>query len=302
VSTLVIHPGALGDVLLAVPALRALRRPPRGERLVLAAQPRIGRLLTTLGVVDEWRDFETLGLSSLFVEGARSPAVLADAAAVVCWFAAGDPIFARRLREAAPSALVASPAGRGDLPVWRHLLATVDAADGPWCEPVRVPGETAAEGRALLTGAGWDGRTPLLLVHPGAGGLTKRWPIPGFARVVGTLASGRSLALAALEGPAEPGVAEALAARLEAPLIVVREPSLCRLAGVLSWARVWLGNDSGLSHLAAALGVPALVLFDAAKLAWRPWNATTRIRVKTPAEVVDADVDAVLADLQALLG
>ncbi|HXH82722.1 MAG TPA: hypothetical protein VNN07_07310, partial [Candidatus Tectomicrobia bacterium] len=63
---LAIHPGALGDVLLAVPALRALRA--RGpERVVLAAQPRLGALLTTLGVVDGATTVEALALDALFV-------------------------------------------------------------------------------------------------------------------------------------------------------------------------------------------------------------------------------------------
>jgi ADP-heptose:LPS heptosyltransferase len=100
-------------------------------------------------------------------------------------------------------------------------------------------------------------------------------------------------------------------------LIALREPGLPQLAGALALGRAWLGNDSGLSHLAAALGVPALVLFDPAKLAWRPWSATARIRavhlggVAAPevnaaevsaSDVDAADVDAVQADLETLLG
>ena len=65
-ATLAIHPGALGDVLLAIPALRTLRVERPGQALVLAAQPRLGRLLTTLGEVDRALDFESLGLGALF--------------------------------------------------------------------------------------------------------------------------------------------------------------------------------------------------------------------------------------------
>ena len=70
-------------MLLAIPALRVLRlRPPRDE-LVIAAQPRIGRLLDALGVVDRSVDFERLGLDALFAPdpcgGAREwPKTLED--------------------------------------------------------------------------------------------------------------------------------------------------------------------------------------------------------------------------------
>jgi len=55
-------------VLLAIPALRALRSGEPRDTLVVAAQPRIGRLLEILGVVDRSIDFEALGLDALFQE------------------------------------------------------------------------------------------------------------------------------------------------------------------------------------------------------------------------------------------
>jgi hypothetical protein len=66
-SALAIHPGALGDVLLAIPALRALRA--TGDRLTIGAQPRIGALLVVLGEADAALDFESLRLDALFTEG-----------------------------------------------------------------------------------------------------------------------------------------------------------------------------------------------------------------------------------------
>ena len=61
---LAIHPGALGDVLQAVPALRALRGDAGDRHLSLAAQPRLARLLAGAGVVDEALSFEALGLAA----------------------------------------------------------------------------------------------------------------------------------------------------------------------------------------------------------------------------------------------
>src|SRR4029453_18643810 len=86
---LAIHPGALGDVLQAVPALRALATLYGGLRVSLAAQPRLAALLAGAGVVDEALSFESLGLDNLFADAPVS-AALADRLdgfhAVVSWF------------------------------------------------------------------------------------------------------------------------------------------------------------------------------------------------------------------------
>ena len=73
------------------------------------------------------------------------------------------------------------------------------------------------------------------------------------------------------------------------------------LAGVLAHAQLYLGNDSGVSHLAAALGVPSVVLFDPRHLPWMPWWAGARVRTVTLAATVEAEVDAVVGELLGLL-
>ncbi len=302
-TTLVIHPGALGDVLLAVPALRALRAARPRETLVLAAQPRLGALLTALGVVDAHVAFDGLGLERLFVDDPDEPPsveALRGVSSVVCWFAARDLVFVRRLKEAVPSAVVASPTGDGSRPVWEHLLATVGAAGGPWCERLGVPAPLVASGRAALSAAGWDGHAPLVVIHAGAGGLAKRWPVDGFARSIRDAVAGRRLALVILQGPADADATATLAARLP-DAAVLAGVELTDLAGALTHASAWLGNDSGASHLAAGVGIPALVLFQAANLAWRPWGASARTVTVDATVLEEEDVVAVSAGLRALL-
>jgi hypothetical protein len=286
-------------VLLALPALRALRA--GNHRVALAAQPRIGGLLRALDEVDDATAFDRLDLHRLFVDAPAAPSPrLARAARVVCWFGAGDPDFARRLRAIAPGAIVAPPHAAGSI-VWEHLWASV-AGPGPVPAAVLAacgtPSALAQAGRGALRALGWDGRAPVLLVQPGAGGVAKRWPVDGFARVLA--AQARGVAVVVHEGPADADAAPSLADRLGPAALRLRQPDLPLLAGVLACAQAYLGNDSGVSHLAAALGRPCLVLFSRANLAWRPW-AAARCLVVRPGVTDPDDVRAVEAAMPELL-
>ena len=72
-------------------------------------------------------------------------------------------------------------------------------------------------------------------------------------------------------GPADADAVAALRPRLARGVVLLEEPPLAGLAGVLSHASAYLGNDSGVSHLAAAVGARSVVLFGADRMVWRPW-------------------------------
>ena len=295
-GALAIHPGALGDVLLAIPALRALRD--AGGRVTLAAQRRIAALLLALGEIDEACDFEALRLETLFTAdtGARLPA----ADRIVCWFGARDPQFVRRLSATRPRVVVAPSVAPGR-DVWKHLLATLgDGIAHARRETVRVGDDIVSEARAALRGAGAEASRPLVVVHPGAGSSAKRWPAAAFADVVAPAAARRELQIAIHEGPADAEAAAQLR-RLVPAAIVLREPTLPALAGVLTQGAAYIGNDSGVSHLAAAVGAPAVVLFTAANLAWRPWAPTARVVTVVTERVTDRDLTDVRRALDAAL-
>lgn len=301
-ETLVIHPGALGDLLLAIPALRALkRRAP--DPLVLAAQPRIGALLAALGAIDGHVGFDGLGLEALFVDEGTPPDLpaLARAARVVCWFGARDPIFVQRLAEAAPGAVVAPPSGGPGVAVWEHLLATVSAGGEDLCEPVTPSPDLLAAGRRALDAVGWDGRAQVLIVHPGAGGMAKRWPAEGFARAIDELRATPPLCVIVNVGPADRAAVDAFLSHAAGPIGILPEQPLPHLAGALHLASAYVGNDSGVSHLAAAVGAPSLILFTREGLPWRPWSFTARPLVVSMGGVDASDLGAVVAGLRALL-
>jgi hypothetical protein len=287
-GALAIHPGALGDVLLAIPALRALRK--ASGTVGLAAQRHIAALVVALGEADVAHDFETLRLDALFTDAGRAALPAADR--LVCWFGARDATFMRRLRSEMPSAVVVPSVGPGL--VWQHLLRTSGVDGGQWCGVVRVDEPLVAAGRAALRGAGWDGSRRVAIIQPGAGSVHKRWPAEAFASALEELGD---LTLVLHEGPADAAAVAELSARVPRALRLGR-PSLPTLAGALSLGSLYVGNDSGVSHLAAAVGTPAVVLFTEANLAWRPWASQPEALTITPSRVDPTDVAAVRAAIR----
>jgi heptosyltransferase-3 len=282
-QVLVIHPGALGDVLQAVPALSALRALDDERAVAFAGQPRLGRFLAAVGLADEALDFDALGLDSLFAAAPVPPEVRARLGRfdrVVSWFGARAAPFPERLSSLVPGVLIAPAVPETGPPptVWEHLLGTLV----PWGvapllapTPLVLPEAWREEARRALSGLGVEAGRPLLVVHPGAGGEWKRWPAEAFAGTIERVADETGSQVLVHEGPADRRAAEELSRALGRPTLRLVDPALELLAGVLQEAAAYLGGDSGVSHLAAAAGVPAVILFPPATLRrWAPWSST----------------------------
>lgn len=101
-----------------------------------------------------------------------------------------------------------------------------------------------------------DGRTPLVVLHPGAAQPVRRWPLEHWRALVAQLRSAQRFQLAVI--PDRDGFGGELAPQADhlAPGL-----SLAELAALIGRAALFLGNDSGPAHLAAALGVPSLAVF-----------------------------------------
>ncbi len=131
-----------------------------------------------------------------------------------------------------------------------------------------APRDATSVGR----GPGSSG-APLVAVHPGSGAfsLARRWRPEGFAAVADGLA--RSGARILLVGRSGDGLAELRQAMAEPPALDLGDRTdLPGLAAVLSRCDLLLGNDSGVTHLATAMGCPVLALFGPSNpVAWGPW-------------------------------
>ncbi len=261
----------------AVPALRALAG--RG-RVTFCGQPRLAGLFAGAGVAAEAVSFDGFGLEILFT-AEPVPAALAERLAafdeIVSWFGSRDERYPGRLRALVPRCVVAPPVSGDARPVWQYLLATIGHADAPsFCAPLVLPEGWRRQARGALADLGLTGGRALLVVHPGAGGSAKVVPPEVLAEAVARVPRG-AVEVLVHEGPADHDAVDRFARLVDPPARRLAEPSLPLLAGVLSLAAAYLGGDSGVSHLAAAVGAPATILFPAAtRERWTPWSPTAR--------------------------
>lgn len=130
-----------------------------------------------------------------------------------------------------------------------------------------------------LKAAGIDEATAFAMIHPAAAFATKQWAAENFARVVEELAR-RGIVSVALGSAREAGVVAALEKETTATVVGLTDLSLPEVAALAARARLFVGNDSGIAHIAAAVKAPAVVIFGSSNVAhWRPWSSV-------PAEVV----------------
>jgi heptosyltransferase-2/heptosyltransferase-3 len=126
-----------------------------------------------------------------------------------------------------------------------------------------------------LLSAGFDGfdrGEPFALIHPTAAFETKQWGTENFARVAEDLRS-RNLTPIVAVAPNERRVADQIASQTSAPIPRLYDLSLPEVNALASRARLFVGNDSGIAHIAAAAGAPCVVIFGSSnRNHWRPWT------------------------------
>lgn len=140
-------------------------------------------------------------------------------------------------------------------------------------------------------------RGRLAVIHPGSGSRNKRWPLEYFLEIARMLGdSGRPGII--VTGEAEPDLEARLGATPLPPGWRWRggSPPLLYLAGLLAAAGLYLGNDSGVTHLAAAVGAPSLALF---RREWLPaWRPAGRVRILAADDPSDVPISRVWAEIE----
>lgn len=262
------HQGALGDVLLAGPALQAVAGHYPGARLTLTGGPGpLGLLAASLPVAAVWDSQRAIWLE-LFQNGGDITGPLQSLVAgfelALVFAPAAQPEFLDRLQRAGipivvwlPSFPVQARAPIRELQAERLQAAGLSMAVQPF--RLTVPEADLREARAWLQTLG-GAETPLVALAPGSGHVRKNWPLASYAHLAQYLTEQYQAQVWWVLGPAEAGLERELQEKHpHQARRLLNNLSLGQLAARLSEFHLYVGNDSGVTHLAAALGGPAVV-------------------------------------------
>jgi heptosyltransferase III len=266
-SALIYHTGGLGDFITTIPALRFWKARHENEQLVLLGKVSIGIFAQEIGLIDGMLDVDGAQIAPLFSEYFSSAAekILPPFLTAILFAAQDSPIINAVRRRGIPSAYLQPPFPAAEDKIHiidYHLSLFTDpqSLDSAKKIPHVTPSEIALKKSLTLVP---EHLSPVA-IHPGSGSRKKNWPFERFLSLADVLRK-KGIPFLWLLGPADDGFT------LPSVDIVVSNQPLTLCAALLSRCRTFIGSDSGMAHLAAAVACPSIVLFGPSDPAvWSP--------------------------------
>ena len=269
----IIHPGTLGDVALAIPAIQLIRRQFLNHELVLLVRESIGKLFLKLGFVDRVLNMEGPVLAQLLND---EPCFSADVGEIldrcrhaVAWITDRDGKLAMNLeRLGIEQRWIMSP--HDDLLRSCHqsdrYLETLECwtHDVPQREMFLSSQFGLRSNKSLLVheNSSKSGKSKKIFIHPSGGSSHKCWPSLKMATLIQQLVQENRVKVILCQGPADNEIVSELQSwLLSVNYEIIKDADLVEISQLLKRVDLYIGFDSGVTHLAAALGVPTIAIF-----------------------------------------
>lgn len=281
---LVIRGGAIGDFVLTLPALKLLRESFPSAHIEILGYRHIIALAENRFYAQAVRSIEYGALSSFFSRGAELPEELVEYFAsfgqVISYLFDPDRIFADNLARAGVKNLIMGAAKITDEAHAARQLARPLEQLALFLDDPAAQIFSSAEDEQFAAELVGKLRAPVIALHPGSGGERKNWPLENWLALGERLMSATPApTLLVIGGEAEMTALEKLrAAWAGRPVEFVQNLALPQLAAVIARCSIFIGHDSGISHLAAATGTACVLLFGPTDAAiWAPANPNVRV-------------------------
>jgi len=278
-SVLVLRGGALGDFLLTLPLLRTLRAAFPTARIELVGNAAAAQLAVDAGIIDSVHSQHEARWAALYGDPPLPEplaAIVTDFDLVIVGWPDADGAVMRHFpRRAGQRALRIDPApGAG--PVWRQwvdavaAIAPADRQDPADFTPLDPGPEATERARNQITLP-----SPFIALHPGSGSPTKNAPPELWLELIDRL---DSVPLLVVLGEADTPLAARFRTLASSRIQIAEQWDLPLLAAALARASAYAGHDTGVTHLAAAVGTPVHALFGPTDpRQWAPLGRTVRI-------------------------
>lgn len=294
---LVIRGGAIGDFILTFPVLSALREQFPETHLEVLGYPHIADLAVAGGLVQRARSIEAQPLAGFFARSGNLSQELREYFAsfdiIISYLYDPDKIFQTNVASCSKAQFIAGP-HRPDENRKIHAAKV-------FLQPLERLAIFEAEETPRLWLQSRATSFNQLAFHPGSGSERKNWPVKNWAELIETTLAETDYPILLVGGEADASRLQFLGGTIpRARLEIAENLKLVDLAARLQNCAGFVGHDSGISHLAAALGLPGLLLWgDTVEEIWRPPSAKIRI-IRGSEGLADLSVDRVVTELKQL--
>lgn len=268
---LVIFPGSLGDFLCFLPTLQAIGGRHPGERVELMGKREVVELAVGWSLVAATHSIDRYEVAQLFSYtnkvSKEAGSFFSRFSAVYSWTAYGDAHFATKLKHlvAGPVAMFPFYRGQGEEHACTYYLRCLGEQPRPLPQ-LRPEAEKLRWAESYWHDQGL-GSAPVLTLHPGSGSPGKQWDLGGFEEVMRWWTKERAGKVLVVLGLAE----EERRLKWREGGCIAKGLSLPYLAALLYKATAYVGNDSGVSHLAGVVGARGVIIFGPTDpRQWRP--------------------------------
>ena len=304
---LVIRGGAIGDFVLTLPALKALRESYPKAHIEILGYAHIAALAEKRFYADAVRSIEYGPLSRFFARGAELPEDLAiyfaDFDLIISYLFDPDRIFQTNLERAGADTIIVGPSkltaeSHASVQLARPMTEDLGLEISDSGARFVAASEDLKEAEGFLEGL----VQPMVALHPGSGSEKKNWPLQNWLELAESLLADKNFTGSLLVVSGEADEAQALGFRslnADPRVRFAHNLPLPQLAAILG-KTIFLGHDSGISHLAAAAGANCLLLFGPTDPAiWAPMNQNVEVMRAPDSDLSSLSLDKVLSALRA---
>lgn len=274
---LLIHQAALGDFIALFPAIFRLKE--KFSRVDAVCRHQIGKMAVTLGVIDRFFPAESAVFASLYSDNLlpKLGAILRAYEQIVLFSYSHEPEHAiRTVTGNAVHRILPRPPACRSVHITAHILSHLMRCGLLENTGIAAPLSLSHAGKR---DKGYDPKK--ILIHPGSGSRRKNWPVSNFIKTEALLRAD-GFCPEFIIGPAEEFLKTAL--REDSRRRIHTVSDLTDLAALLLSAGAFIGNDSGMSHLAAFAGLPTVSVFGPSDpIRWQP--AGRAVFVLRPADL-----------------
>ena len=290
-NILIIRPCALGDLVVTLPTIEAIRNYFKNARIEIMGYSSFLEIVKGRFYADTISRFDQADIAHLFTKNSNVPASLINKLSnmdlIISFVSDKEQVMVSNLRAAGVKHVIhyePFPSEGEDIHIIDHFLRCLDLLGVHHSNKIPkifLRDEDVLLGEKFLNDRVVDPKKMLVAMHPGSGSRQKCWAVDHYAELILLLKKEMDAQILLISGQADTGIVEELRVKVRDNFILVDRLPLPILAAIIKRSNLFVGNDSGITHVAAAVGTPAITIFGPTDpIKWGPRGERVKILYK----------------------